>query len=161
MVLLQGILHIAVWDLGADTLATFSFRLDHGSYLLAGVTCVPLVKKVLKRRKLVALGIERIVIIVDGNIANSKPWECDLRVMSDLNIVSAETGEVFGNQRTDLSFFHHRHHFLESGTFEIHSRKAIVNEDLRVFKAVVLCVFFKDTALILNTVAVALEFVLL
>ena len=97
MVLLQGILHIAVWDLGADTLATFGFSLDNGSYLLTGVTCIPLVKKVLKRCKLVALGIKGILIIVVGNITNSKPWERDLRVMSDLNIVSAETGEVFGN----------------------------------------------------------------
>lgn len=63
-------------------LATFGFSLDYGSYLLAGVTCVPLVKKVLKRRKLVTLCVERIVIIVDGNITNSKPWECDLRVLS-------------------------------------------------------------------------------
>ena len=38
MVLLQGILHIVVWNLGADTLATFDFSLYYGSYLLTGVT---------------------------------------------------------------------------------------------------------------------------
>ena len=104
MVPLQGILQIAVWDLGADTLATFGFSLYYGSYLLTGVTCVPLVEKVLKRRKLVAIAIERIEIVIDGNITNSKPWECDFCVMSDLNIVSSKTGEVFGNQRTDSPF---------------------------------------------------------
>jgi len=97
MILPLGILHISVRDLGADTLATFGFGFDYGTYLLTGVTCVPLVKKVLKRRKLVALCVERIEVLIDGNIPNSKAWEYQLRILTDLNIVSAETGEIFGN----------------------------------------------------------------
>ena len=80
--------------------------------------------------------------------------------MSNLNIVPSEMGEVFGNQRTNLSFFNHSHHLLKAGTLEIHSQKSIVNKHLRVFKAVVLCIFFKDIALILNTIAVTLELIL-
>ena len=70
-----GILSISVWRYRAHTLATLGFSLDHGSYLLAGIPCVPLIEKVLKRCKLIALVVERIIIIVDGDIPNLPSWE--------------------------------------------------------------------------------------
>ena len=87
-----GILSISVWRYRAHTLATFGFSLDHGTYLLTGISCVPLVKKVLKRCKLIALAVKRIIIIVDGDIPNIPAWKEHLGVLANLDIVSAETG---------------------------------------------------------------------
>ena len=49
------ILSVSIWRYRAHTLATFGFRLDHGSYLLDGILCVPLIEKVHKRCKLISL----------------------------------------------------------------------------------------------------------
>ena len=118
-------------------------------------------EKVLKRCKLVALIVERIEIVIDGDIPNLPAWEQHFGVLTDLDIVSTETGQVLGDQRCHLALLHHFKQTLEVWAVKADARISVIHEYLNVLKTVVLCVFLKNGSLILNTVAIPLQLILL
>ncbi len=64
----------------------------HGSLdLFAGLAGVHLIQDVQERGKL-AFSVERVHIVIDGNVAYTLAGEIDVRVLSGQDVVSSQTG---------------------------------------------------------------------
>ena len=116
-----GITLVAVRHNRSDSLSSLRFRFHNGSDLLARISCVPLVEQILERCKLVAFRVERVEVVVDSDIANIKAWEYQLGILTDLYIVSAESGEVFCDERCHLALLHQLDKTLECRAVEAHA----------------------------------------
>ena len=90
----------------ADKLTGLGTCVVGDSDLLARISCVSFVEQILERSKLISFRVERVEVVVDGDIANTEAWEYQLGVLTDLDIVSAESREVFRNERCYLTLLH-------------------------------------------------------
>ena len=71
--------------------------------------------------------------VVDRDIAHSVFGKYNLYEFARFQIVSAKTGEVFGNNRRHSSGFHFLQHRLQSLALKTHAGKSVVQKNL-VFK---------------------------
>ena len=82
--------------------------------------------------------------------------------MTGVIVFSPETGQVFHDDRSDLSCFHKALHFHKSGTVERCSRNTVVRKEAVIGDAVLYTEIFKNELLVLDTVGfgfIALLFV--
>ena len=87
-----GIPFVTVRNLCADTLTALSLSLEYRTYFLARISREPFVEQILEWSKLVSILVQGIKLIVDCDISHVVPREYKLGVVSDLNVVSAESG---------------------------------------------------------------------
>ena len=110
------------------------------------------VEDIYDAKLLFILAVKAIVVIVDSDKANVIFGEGQLNISSGLNIISAETGQIFYDNDTDLAIFHVCHHAFKAGTVEIRTAEAIINIEFRVAEALALGIIREDLSLILNTI---------
>lgn len=139
--------------------ARHSLGFEHGADLLARVLCIPLVDNIAKGRKVVIHAALTAHAVVNGNEPNARFGESDFRIESYFEIVPSQTAHIFDDDRPNLAVVYVVHQSCEVGTVEVCSRIAVVHIELRIGKAVFLCVLTEYRLLIFNTVAVALQFV--
>ena len=99
---------------------------------------MPFVEDVGERHELrtgVALGIH---VILYGDKADAERRILDLKVLTDFKIIPAEAGEVLNDDRRYLSVLRHGFHIAEGGTVECGAGIAVVDEELRMQKPVLL-----------------------
>ena len=98
---------LAVW--GGQTEREASF---------AGVLCVPLVHDVQKRNEVIVLRGGAVHIVVDSYETNALLREKNLRVIADLQAISAKTAKVFYNQDFHMTCFDFFQQGGKAGTVE-------------------------------------------
>lgn len=109
------IFHISVGSHSRKTVTTLSFHLHNGTYFLGTILCIPLVDDILERSKIV-IPIITVNGIVDSNKANIIIGKIHFRIKSCLQILSAETGEVFHDNSAYFSVLHRFDKPFEIGT---------------------------------------------
>ena len=147
-----GILDIAVRRTCCEAFTALGFALKCGSDLVTGGLGVPFVEDVNDAKLLLVLAVKAIVVIVDGNKANIIFRKRQLNISSGLNIISAETGQVFYDNDTDLAIFHVCHHAFKAWAVEICTAESVINIEFRVAESLALGIIREDLSLILNAV---------
>lgn len=97
--------------------------------------------------------------VVDGDKTDVRTGKEHFRVVSDFEVVSAETAHVFDDDCADAAFFCKRNEALPVRAVEVRATVPVINEKLRVAEPVVVSVLLEYGFLILDTVAVALQFI--
>jgi len=92
--LVIGIFHISVGSYSRKTVTTLSFHFHNGTYFLGTILCIPFIDDILERSKIV-ISIITVNGIIDSNKANIVIRKKHFRIKACLQILSAETGEVF------------------------------------------------------------------
>ena len=102
-----------------------------------------------------------VYVIVDRNKANVKIREIDFGVIPDHYVISAESRHILYDNGRNFAFFRVSHHSLKVGAIEIRTRKAVVNVEFNIGKAVFFRIFCENFLLMNDTVAVPDLFVVL
>ena len=105
--------------------------------LPAGVPHEPLVEQVFEGHQVVALGVFRVHIVVDGDVADAELREPLLDVQPCVQLVSPQTAEILGDDDPDFPVLHVRHHALEIRPVETGPGVSVIHIELDVGKAVV------------------------
>ena len=155
------ILFIAVRRPRPQTLPALGLRPLHRPDLPAGVPHEPLVEQVLKGHQVVALGILRVHVVIDGDVAHPKLWEPFLDVETGMQLVAAQTAEIFGDDDPDLPILHVSHHALEVRPVEVSPGVSVIHIELWVGKAMVDSVLLQYSLLVLDTVGFPVQPVIL
>ena len=120
---------IAKWWICCQMLSAFALHLKGRLDLLCRISRVELVAEVADRCH-VELGLHsRIDVIVYGNKSNVVFGKHDVGIHSDLQIVSAETGHILDDDRSDLAVFNHFLHFTKSRAVKGCSRISVVHKE--------------------------------
>lgn len=139
---------IAVWIFPVDTLAFLRLCLFNCTDFLACIAGVKLVKPVPQGGKLVILP-RCVNSVVNRDIAHSVFGKYNLYEFARFQIVSAKTGEVFGNNRRHSSGFHFLQHRLQPLALKTHAGKSVVHKKLCVQKMVFVRIALKYHFLVL------------
>ena len=134
------IFYIAVRNCGADALSVGGLHRPDRPDLLAGLGSVPFIENIVEGHHLRAGARQGVHILLDRNKLHSQGRIHDFQIASDLQIVSAESGKVLYNYRTDLPGLDHCFHFLEAGALKGGAADAVVIEEHGMQIAVFLCV---------------------
>ena len=124
------------------------YRLD----FVAGVLCVPLVHDVQKRSEVIVLRGGAVHIVVDSYETNALLREKNLRVIADLQVISAKTAEVFYNQDFHMTCFDFFQQGGKAGTVEIRTRITVVIKMANVSQPFLTGIFFEVFFLVLDGV---------
>ena len=111
-----GVAAVTIWDRCSKAFTALGFCFEYSADFLACVAGIPLVEQILERRKLVVIAEQRVIVIVDGDIPDAVSREDKLGIVADLDIVSAESGQVFGDNDSDLARFNQLVHLLKAWT---------------------------------------------
>ena len=136
----------------SETFTALGFALKCGSDLVTCGLGVPFVEDINDAKLLLILAVKAVIIIVDGDKPNIIFGKRQLDISSGFNIISAETGQIFYDNDTDLAIFYVCHHAFKAGTVEIRTAEAIINIEFRVAEALALGIIREDLSLILNTI---------
>ena len=144
-----------------DTVSFLHPVAEHGLDLIAGVLGVPLVHDVQERSKIARCGVCAVHAVVDGNKPDTLVGEQQLSIVADQKIVPSKAAHILHDDGGDISGFNVRKHGLETGSLKVRTRITVVRVPAQIGKAVLLCIGFKDTLLIGNGIALALQLVLM
>ena len=92
---------IPIRKLWCNRLTAVAFLTYHGTNLFGNITAVPFVHQVMDRQQVVhSLG--RIHVITDCNETNVMLWKFDFYILTDHEIVSAQTAHIFDDNSGNL-----------------------------------------------------------
>ena len=117
---------------------------------LAGrIPQVDVVHGKLKRcHQVISLGVK---IAAGGQIADAVFGEIALRIVAGFRHITAQSGQVFGNDHVDLAGFQMLQHGAEAGALEVASGIAIIGKFLHQNDAMLFAVFPHNGTLVGNT----------
>lgn len=105
-----------------------------------------------KRSEVIVLRGGAVHIVVDSYETNALLREKNLRVIADLQVISAKTTKVFYNQDFHMTCFDFFQQGGKAGTVEIRTRIAVVIKMANVSQPFLTGIFFEVFLLILNGV---------
>ena len=105
-----------------------------------------------KRSEVIVLRGGAVHIVVDSYETNALLREKNLRVIADLQVISAKTAEVFYNQDFHMTCFDFFQQGGKAGTVEIRTRIAVVIKMANVSQPFLTGIFFEVFFLILDGV---------
>ena len=158
--LVIGIFHISVGSYSRKTVTTLSFHFHNGTYFLGTILCIPFIDDILERSKIV-IPIITVNGIIDSNKANIIVGKKHFRIKACLQILSAETGEVFHDNSTDFSVLNRFNKSFEIGTVKVCACIAVINKKFGIVITVVVGIFQKKLLLVLYAHAVAVKKIVL
>ena len=122
-------LNITVWAIGSHHLACLCISGDDSSDLLGSVGGVPFVEHITDRHHIhiCTVRIERINAVIQCDETDIIHRKNIVRVLTDLNVVSAETGEVFADDKVDLAVLGIVKHSLHTRSVETCSADAVID----------------------------------
>lgn len=132
-----------------------AFCFEYGANFFRRISCIPLIEYVFERRQVVFRLNIAIHVIVDCNEAYIKIREINFGVISDHYVISAESRHIFYDNRRNFAFFRVSHHSLKVGAVEVRTRKAVVNVEFNIGKAVFFRIFSENFLLMNDTVAIS------
>ena len=135
--------------------ARLTLCLEYSMDLLRRIPGIPVIKNVLESHRLI-LALESIHVIIDSDIADIIVREYDLNVLTGFQVVSAESAQIFGNDRSHFVCFNICHHRLEAVSLKRCSRNSVINVVNGIAETVILRIFFEDSFLIGDAVALTL-----
>lgn len=94
-------------------------------------------EQVFEGHQVVALGVFRVHIVVDGDVADAELREPLLDVQPCVQLVSPQTAEILGDDDPDFPVLHVRHHALEIRPVETGPGVSVIHIKLDVGKAMV------------------------
>ena len=115
-------------------------------YLLAGLAGMHLVQNAQERSQL-AFAIQRVHIVVDGNVAHTLAGEVEVRVLAGHDVVTSESGQILRDDAVDLAILNVVDHPLESWTVKVRARPAIVDVFVHHVQTMLLRVLAKHHSL--------------
>ena len=157
------IFHISVRNIGSQWNTTGTFGFVDCSDFATGITSIKFVDPVLDTRHINthAVLVAGVEIVIDGNIANTMFWECDIGVQSGHSRVSAKSGKVFCDTYCHIAGFNFIQHFLKTRTVKGCTAITIVHEKSGIRKAIILGILKQDIFLIHNGIAITSQRILL
>ena len=132
-----------------------AFCFEYCANFLRRISCVPLIEYVFERRQVVFRLNIAVYVIVDRNKANVKIREIDFGVIPNHYVISAESRHILYDNRRNFTFFRVSHHSLKVGAVEVRTRKAVVNVEFNIGKAVFFRIFCENFFLMNDTVAIS------
>ena len=99
--------------------------------------CIHIVQDILERRNIIVV-LFCIDIIIHSDIPNIVFLEIDVNVVSRLDIVSAQTAEIFRNHGINFPRLYIFQHFLEARPLEIESGETVVHIEIKDAEPVLL-----------------------
>lgn len=150
--LILRVTDIAEGDIEIGTEPVGRFHRPHGPHLLAGLRCIPFIENVVEGHHLRAGPGQRVHVFLDGDELYAQRGIDHLKIIADLQIVSSKSGEVFHDDRRDLSCLNQFLHLLEAGALKGRPTYAVIIKELRMQIAVSTSIVIKDHALILDGV---------
>ena len=136
-----------------------AFGFQNGSYFLRRIFRVPFVDDIPKRRKIAVRFAVVVYTVVYRYEMHVLFDEIHFRVISDFQIISAETRHILDDDPFYFAAFHVFNHPLKIGTVKIRSRIAVVSIKSEPVISVFFRILFEYAFLIYDTVAVALQVV--
>ena len=144
--------------IGKSAFSGSKFGTERRFHLAAGILCKPFVKKVLERHK-IRKSFFGVLIFSHSNVSNLLFREHKFQIVVHHHVFTAKATEVFGNDAVDLSGLHIIHHPLKAGTLKICSAPSVIDIFAIHRKTMFLCILLQNSALGLDTHAVAIVFV--
>lgn len=122
-------LNITVWAIGSHHLACLCISGDNSPDLLGSVCSVPFVEHITDRHHIhiCTIGIERINSVVQCDETDIVHRKNIVRVLTYLNVISSETGEVFADDKIDPAVFRIVKHSLHTRSVERCSADTVIN----------------------------------
>ena len=105
-----------------------------------------------ERREVIVLRGGAVHIVVDSDEANALLREKNLRVIADLQVISAKTTKVFYNQDFHMTCFDFFQQGGKAGTVEIRTRITVVIKMANVSQPFLTGIFFEVFFLVLDGV---------
>ena len=158
--LILGVFNISVGRVRTQRFTRLSFCLKYGAYLFARILGVPLVDDIEEGGKIAVLLIGTIHSVVYGNEADIHTGKEYFGVVTDLEVVSAESAHILYDDRSDLAVFRKGDKALPIGAVKVRSAVSVIYEYHCVAEPIVICVFLQNGSLVDDTVAVSLKFVI-
>ena len=156
--LVIGIFHISVGSYSRKTVTTLSLHFHNCPNFLRTILCIPFIDDILERSKIV-IPIITVNGIIDSNKANIIVGKKHFRIKACLQILSAETGEVFYNNGTDFSVLDCFNKSFEIGAVKVCAGVAVINKKFRVEIPVIISKLQKKLLLVLNAHTIAIVFI--
>lgn len=141
------VFHVAIGRIGGQILTGFAFLLHNRLDLFTAVLDIELVDDIQERSKVIVLLVGAVHTAVHGDETDIVFGEKHFRVETDLQIVSADTAHILGDDDTDLIVLDQLNHSFPIGSVEVGTRVTIVHERLDVAETLFLCVFFENRLL--------------
>ena len=144
----------------AGKLALLGFQQIRGMHLLGNILAIHLVQDILKGRNVVVLpqGVDP---VIHGDVAHTVPGEEVLNEIACLQVVPAQPGEVFGNDKVDLSALDGLYHPFQVGALHVQPRVAIVLIDCHNLPSLLFAVVFQHIPLVGNAGALPVQIIVL
>ena len=98
---------------------------------------VQIVQNVLERSNIIVIPL-RVDIVIHSNVADISFFEIDIDVVTRFDIVSAQSAEVLGDNRIDLSRLHIFQQFLKSWPLEVESGEPVIHIEIKNAEPVLL-----------------------
>ena len=127
-----------------------------GLDLLGDVSSVEFIEDVFEGGNVHGLIAGAVHAVIDGDVLYPVLGEENLNIAACFQIVSAETGQVLGNDPFHMTGFDLCNHLLKSGTVESGAGVAVIHKEAGVAVAVIYCVFAENGFLRLDAGAVIL-----
>ena len=153
-----GMADVSQRRIGKSAFSGSKFGTERRFHLAAGILCKPFVKKVLERHK-IRKSLFGVLVFSHSDVANLLFRKHKFQIVVHHHVFTAKATEIFGNNAVDLSGLHIIHHPLKAGTLEICSAPSVIDIFAIHRKAMFLCVLLQNSALGLDTHAVAIVFV--
>ena len=97
----------------AQSFAGRSFCPNHSTNFLTGITSIPLIEQIPKRREII-IALFTVNIVIDCNKVYVLFWEHHFSIHTNLQIVTSETGHILYNHHVDKTSFNIGQHLLKS-----------------------------------------------
>ena len=154
-----GVFHVAIGRIGGQILTGFAFLLHGCLNLFTAVLDVKFVDDIQERSKIVVLLIGAVHTAVYGNETDIVFGEKHLGIDAYLQIVSADTAHVFGEDDTNFIILHQFDHMLPIGSVEVRPGVPVIHEILDISETLVFSIPIENRLLIDNAVAIACKFI--
>ena len=137
------------------------FILRGGFYFLCGISCVKFITEISYWSHIKFCLYGRVHIIVDGDKSHIIFGKHNIRIHTDLQIVSAKTGHILDNDRSNLFVFNHLLHSAKIGAVKTRSGIPVIYKELQILEAVFSCILIQKCLLVDYTVTFTLTSVIL
>ena len=120
---------IAVHNTAANKLSTAALGIKVGSDLDGNIAAVGVIHQIFEWKNQIVFNRPRlsiVVVVVDGNKANTQSRKNFLQVVTGINIFTPEARKVFHNDAVDLPITDRIHHLLELRPLKIRACKSII-----------------------------------
>jgi hypothetical protein len=124
--LVVRVFHITIRRKRPDKLALLLLRPQRRLNLFRYIPRILLIKNIPYRHKHIVLLFGTVYIIVKGNKPHTMLGEYFFDIITRINIISAEAGQVFNNNTIYFFSLYITNHFFKTGAVKISSRKIII-----------------------------------